>query len=76
MLSKLGIAAGISGCTERSSDKEVAVMTLWNELGGRTWSVRVGPRSASTELTRRRLGRRRQLVRPHRQARVSTRVAS
>jgi hypothetical protein len=40
-------------------------MTLWNELGGRSWSARAGPRSAAAE-PRRRTGRRRQLARSRR----------
>jgi hypothetical protein len=40
-------------------------MTLWNELGGRSWSAGAGPRSAAAE-PRRRTGRRRQLARSRR----------
>ncbi len=47
-------------------------MTLWDELDGRTWSVRAGPRSASAEPRRRRPSQRRRIVRPRRQARTST----
>jgi hypothetical protein len=42
-------------------------MTLWDEMGGRTWSVRAGPRSASVERRRRRPSQYRRIVRPARQ---------
>jgi hypothetical protein len=38
-------------------------MTLWDQLGGRTWSQRAGPRSAGTTPARRRPNRRHQLAR-------------
>jgi hypothetical protein len=47
-------------------------MTLWDELDGRTWSVRAGPRSASAEPRRRRPSQRRRIVRRDRLARTST----
>ena len=32
-------------------------MTLWDQLGGQTWSQRAGPRAAAAELARRPSGR-------------------
>jgi hypothetical protein len=42
-------------------------MTLWDELGGRTWGLRAGLRAASPERSRRRRSQRRAAVRPRRQ---------
>jgi hypothetical protein len=38
-------------------------MTLWDQLGGRTWSQRAGPRAAAATSDRRRPSRRQQLAR-------------
>jgi hypothetical protein len=38
-------------------------MTLWDQLGGRTWSQRAGPRTAGVQPARRRPNRRHQLAR-------------
>jgi hypothetical protein len=38
-------------------------MTLWDQLGGRTWSQRAGPRAADATSGRRRPSRRQQLAR-------------
>jgi hypothetical protein len=46
-------------------------MTLWDELGGRTWSVRAGRRSTSVERRRRRPSQHRRVVRPARETRTS-----
>jgi hypothetical protein len=37
-------------------------MTLWDQLGGRTWSQRAGPRAADATSGRRRPSRRQQLA--------------
>jgi hypothetical protein len=50
-------------------------MTLWNELGGRSWSARAGPRSGAADQ-RRRTGRRRQLARSRRDNSPATAVAA
>jgi hypothetical protein len=46
-----------------------SAMTIWNELGGRSWSFRAGPRSAAVEPCRR-TSRRRQVARTRRRARA------
>jgi len=38
-------------------------MTLWDQLGGRTWRQRAGPRPADAEPGRHRPSRRQQLAR-------------
>jgi hypothetical protein len=45
-------------------------MTLWDQLGGRTWSQRAGPRSADAKPARRRPGRRHYLARSPLKARI------
>jgi hypothetical protein len=44
-------------------------MTLWDQLGGRTWSQRAGPRSAGAKPARRRPSRR-HLARSRLKARI------
>jgi hypothetical protein len=44
-------------------------MTLWDQLGGRTWNRRAGWRQPEDAGPRRRQGRRRKLVQPARRVR-------
>jgi hypothetical protein len=50
-------------------------MTLWDELGGRTWSGRAGSRAESAEPRRRRQSQRRRVVRTRRQSQHQVRRA-
>jgi hypothetical protein len=45
-------------------------MTLWDQLGGRTWSQRAGPRAADAKPARRRPSRRHHLARSRPKARA------
>jgi hypothetical protein len=45
-------------------------MTLWDQLDGRTWSQRAGPRSADAKPARRRPSRRHHLARSRLKARI------
>jgi hypothetical protein len=47
-------------------------MTLWDQLGGRTWNERAGSRQADgTDPARRRQVRRRKLAQPRRRTRAA-----
>jgi hypothetical protein len=47
-------------------------MTLWDQLGGRTWRQRTDAQADGSAPPRRRQGRRRKLVQPRRRPRGAT----